>query len=367
MFTFLQEPDQELYQEKEESEQETKQISVSCQTDMQSSDIGKMKEDFEKLKKDYHELLLKTAGETAQTKCEVFGVNDFRGNDEKVRFFTGLTNWEILLKLFEFVRPYLVGHQSLTPFQQLMITLMRLRLASSGVELGYHFSIHPSTVSRIFSHVIEMLYVRLKFLIVWPEREVLRKTLPMDFRKNCPSCVAIIDCFEIFIDRPSDLLARAQTYSSYKHHNTVKFLIAITPQGSVSYISDGWGGRVSDKHITDNSTLLHNLLPGDTILADRGFDIKDSLGLYSATLKIPAFTKGKKQLEGIDVEQTRTLANVRIHVERVIGKIKNIYKILGTTQPIDYLIAKNHVTPLDMIVTVCCALTNLCNSVIPFD
>lgn len=106
-----------------------------------------------------------------------------------------------------------------------------------------------------------MLYVRLKFLIVWPEREILRKTLPMDFRKHCPKCVAIIDCFELFIDRPSDLMARAQTYSSYKHHNTVKFLIAVTPQGSVSYISDGWGGRVSDKHITENSDLLQNLLP----------------------------------------------------------------------------------------------------------
>ena len=338
---------------------------------MQSSDIEKMKEDFEKLKKDHHELLLKTAGETelaiqVQTKREVFGVDEFSGNDEKVRFFTGLTNWEILSKLFEFVRPYLVGHQSLTPFQQLMITLMRLRLASSGVELGYHFNIHPSTVSRIFSHVIDMLYVRLKFLIVWPDRDVLRKTLPMDFRKNCPWCVAIIDCFEIFIDRPSDLLARAQTYSSYKHHNTAKFLIAITPQGSVSYISDGWGGRASDKHIIDNPSLLNNLEPGDTLLADRGFDIKDSLGLY-CTLKIPAFTKGKKQLEGIDVEQTRTIANVRIHVERVIGNIRKKYQILGTTQPIDYLITKNNVTLLDMIVTVCCVLNNLCNSVIPFD
>lgn len=127
--------------------------------------------------------------------------------------------------------------------------------------MRYHFNIHPSTVSRIFVDVIEMLYVRLKFLIVWPEREILRKTLPMDFRKHCPKCVAIIDCFELFIDRPSDLMARAQTYSSYKHHNTVKFLIAVTPQGSVSYISDGWGGRVSDKHITENSDLLQNLLP----------------------------------------------------------------------------------------------------------
>ena len=205
-----------------------------------------------------------------------------------------------------------------------------------------------------------MLYVRLKFLIVWPERDILRKTLPMDFRKNCPKCVAIIDCFEIFIDRSSDLMARAQTYSLYKHHNTLKFLIAITPQGSVSYISDGWGGRASDKHITENSNLLQNLLPGDTLLADRGFDIKDSVGLYSATVTMPAFTKGKKQLEGIEVEQTRTIANVRIHVERVIGNyIRKKYKMLSTTQPIDYLITRNNTTVLDMMVTVWCALNNL--------
>lgn len=124
---------------------------------------------------------------------------------------------------------------------------MRLRLASSGVELGYHLAIHPSTVSRIFSDVIEMLSVRLKFVIVWPERDVLRKTLPMDFRKHCPNCSVIIDFFEVFIDRPTDLLARAQTYSHYKHHNTAKFLIGIAPQGSVSFISDGYGGRASDK------------------------------------------------------------------------------------------------------------------------
>ena len=115
------------------------------------------------------------------------------------------------------------------------------------------------------------------------------------------------------------------------------------------------GGRVIDKHI---SSLLHNLLPGDTILADRGFDIKDSLGLYSTSVTIPASTKGKKQLERIDVGQTRTTANVRIHVEHIIRNIRKkcrVY-IIGTTEPIDYLIAEKYVTVLDMIVTVCCAL-----------
>ena len=96
------------------------------------------------------------------------------------------------------------------------------------------------------------------------------------------------------------MLARAQTFLSYKHHNTIKYLIGITPQGTVSFISQGWGGRVSDKHLTENSGLLKNLLPGDTILADRSFDIKDSD--LQANMSIPAFTRGKTQLDAIEVE-----------------------------------------------------------------
>lgn len=194
-------------------------------------------------------------------------------------------------------------------------------------------------------------------------------TLPVDFRKHCPGCVVIIDCFEIFIDRPSALLPRAQTYSQYKHHNTTKFLIGITPQGTVSYISNGWGGRVSDKHLTENCGLLNYLIPGDTILADRGFDIKESVGLYCATIQLPSFTKGKKQLSGIEVEQTRRIANVRIHVERVIGNVRKKYSLLSQCQPIDFLICKpdEQVTMLDKIVTVACSLNNLCNSVVCTD
>jgi len=63
------------------------------------------------------------------------------------------------------------------------------------------------------------------------------------------SCAIIIDCFEVFIDRPASLMERAQTWSNYKKHNTYKFLIGITTQGSVSFISKGWGGRVPDVHL----------------------------------------------------------------------------------------------------------------------
>ena len=94
-------------------------------------------------------------------------------------------------------------------------------------------------------------------------------------------------------------------------------------------ISDGWGGRTSDKYITEHSTLLTKLIPGDTVLADRGFAISDSVAYYCSRLEVPAFTKGRKQLDGITVEQTRHIANVRIHVERVIGNIRKKYSLLS--------------------------------------
>ena len=86
------------------------------------------------------------------------------------------------------------------------------------------------------------------------------------------------------------------TWSTYKHHNTIKFLIGITPQGVISFISSAWHGRVSNKYLTEHSNFLKHLLSGDLVLADRGFDISDSVAYCGATLKLPAFTRGKDQL-----------------------------------------------------------------------
>ena len=121
---------------------------------------------------------------------------------------------------------------------------------------------------------------------------------------------AIIDCFELFIDRPSNLSARALTWSTYKSHNTAKFLIGITPQGTICFISKRWEGRMSDQFITENSNFLKYVQYGDVIMADRGFNIAETLGTFGAKLEIPSFTKGQSQLSPEEVEETRTIANV---------------------------------------------------------
>jgi len=150
----------------------------------------------------------------------------------------------------------------------------------------------------------------------------------------------VIDCYEIKIEKPSNLLAKLCAWSQYKQSNTVKELIAIAPQGLTTFISKSWGGRVSDKHLTMECGILEKLLPGDIALAYRSFDISEAVAMVQASLQIPSFRKGKAQLSPTDIEKTRKLANVRIHIERVISTIRQQFQILMSTIPIQYLQTK---------------------------
>ncbi|XP_038140894.1 uncharacterized protein LOC119783441 [Cyprinodon tularosa] len=292
----------------------------------------------------------------------------FGADDEKVKYYTGLPNLATFLALFNFLLP-LMSYQKkcLTPFQMLLFTLMRLRLDLPLQHLAYLFHISPRTAQRTFHDMVSCLYANLRRAIIWPDRDTLRKVMPHQFKEAFGNRVAvIIDCFEIFTEKPSHLKARAQMFSSYKHNYTMKYLIGVTPKGAICFLSKGWGGRTSDKHITLNSGFLDNLLPGDLVLADRGFDIQECVGMLCAEVKLPAFTKGHCQLAARDVEETRKIAHLRIHVERVIGNVCQKYKILNGTIPISMVLpcAGEEVTFLDKVVTVCCALTNHCPTVV---
>ena len=218
----------------------------------------------------------------------------------KFAFFTGLPSYGILMATFSHVSKYLsTGPCSvLSEFDQLIMVLLTLRLNLIDQDIAFRFDVHQTTVSWNFRKVMNVLYSRLKPLIQWPEREQLILTMPIDFRSKFRRCAIIIDCFEVFCQRPSTLKARAQTWSNYKHYNTVDFLIGIAPQGVISCISEAWGGRVSDVCFTDSSGLLERLQEGDVILADRGFNIQESASMFHAEVEIPPFIRGKNSSAG---------------------------------------------------------------------
>ena len=351
-----------VLQQNSNSENNEESANGDCNVDVEDCQkCIKLQKDCDKYQQENTKLRLKVIGD------------DFLVDDVKTKYYTGLPSYELLQVVFSFVTiglPNSFQNGPCSVFQQFLMVLMKLRLNLGCQDLGYRFGVHYSTVSRYFCKWLDVLYNRLSVFISWPERDQFLKTMPLEFRKNFRKCAIIIDCFEIFIERPTSLTARAQTWSNLKN-NTVKFLIGITPQGSVSFISKGWGGRVSDIHITERCGLLQNLLPGDVILADRGFTIQDQAGMFCAEVKIPPFTRGKQQLSKLEVDSARQLARIRIHVERVIGMVRQKYTILQSTLPINMIMCSTDekVSTIDKIVTVCCALCNHlhCESVVSFD
>ena len=83
--------------------------------------------------------------------------------------------------------------------------------------------------------------------------------------KSYKNCACFIDCTKIFIQRPLNLEACAITWSNFKHTNTIKYLIGISPAGAVTFLSHGWSGHISDKQLTIESGFPDLLTFGDSI------------------------------------------------------------------------------------------------------
>ena len=87
-------------------------------------------------------------------------------------------------------------------------------------------------------------------------------------------------------------------------------------------------------------------------MADRGFQIQEDLLYYYCRLSIPPGARIKAQMIKTECSKTKDIANLRIHVERAINRIKT-FRILKNTIPLTLI-------PLaDDIISTCAALCNI--------
>ena len=94
-------------------------------------------------------------------------------------------------------------------------------------------------------------------------------------------------------------------------------MIAISPWGAISFGSDLFEGSISDKELTSPCRLLDLLEDGDSVKADKGFNIADLLNATSVTLNIPfKLTDSPGQFSEDDCVKTQKIASV----ERVLGE-----------------------------------------------
>ena len=142
-----------------------------------------------------------------------------------------------------------------------------------GRQLADIFSVSQSQLCRIFTKWVCFLATVLKeVLVLWPSQEEVKRNLPRSFSKY-PNTRVIIDCTEMYIDKPTFPYAQRATWSEYKGHNTINVLVGITPSGYFSFLSKFSTGSTSDRKITRESGLTDLLEEVDSVMADRGLNI----------------------------------------------------------------------------------------------
>ena len=304
-------------------------------------------------------------------KQEFIRVESISDNDQKVKFYTGFSTFAALMVCFNFLGPCvnkLVYRSTaaeeksnkgrkriLSPLNEFFLLLVRLCLGLFEKDLAYRFGISQSSVSRILITWINFVYLQLKQIPLWPPRALVLSNMPNTFKMKYPTTRVIIDATEIFVEQPALPELQQLTFSNYKNHNTYKGLIGISPSGAVTFISELYPGSISDKELTRRSGLLDLLESGDSIMADRGFDIEEDLALLGIRLNIPPSLKGKKQLDAKELVETRRIASLRIHVERAMEQLKNFHIF-------DRPLNSSFRDTANQVFFVCTILTNFCPS-----
>ncbi|XP_075534564.1 uncharacterized protein LOC142568562 [Dermacentor variabilis] len=286
--------------------------------------------------------------------CGFRGFEFLKEKQEALQDLCGVT-LQVFCLLLNMLPPPRYRCNAMSSEDKLCLFLAKLRLRITYSALGAVFSVTATTASTVLRETLGILSIALKNWVFMPSREIIKLSLPDPFKENYPNCTLIIDCTEIRIETPSNPDCQHMLYSHYKGGYTLKVLVGIIPNGMISFISKVYGGRHIDSFITQDSGFLQLLKPGDLILSDKGFpNIRTTIEGSGAVLLMPPFNSGRGQLSAYDMEIIYKIASLRIHVERVIQRLK-IYRILRNRVPLRL------VPHMNKVISVCAALVNMQN------
>ena len=303
-------------------------------------------------------------------------LENIKDNPKQMQFWTGFPSFDNFKAIFDSLEPraknmvYWRGHMStstctstrsnkpgperkLDLLDEFFMTMVRLKVGLLTEDLAQRFNVSAGTVSSVVTSWVNLMNSYLRMLCHLPPKSTTdsNKQVATDSFEDLR---IILDCTELFVQNPSNLNTRKQLFSNYKHHNTFKFLIGISPNMGITYVSRMYGGRASDKFITtDSSDLLQNLNNDKgSVMTDRGFLIHGLMNDMGITLHMPSF-KGSNscQLSPSESFNSEKISKIRIHIERAIQRIKTYHILDGELK-----LSMKHIS--EQVFTVCAYLVN---------
>ena len=245
--------------------------------------------------------LEETKAKLEETKAKLKAVefkNALHHDDKQLHYYTGFKSYKSFKVCFDFLGTAAYNlmywdssstadandsekgskgrNRKLSPEDEFLLVMVQLRAGLFEKDLAYRFDISQSTVSRIWITWINFIYLQFQTLPLWPTRAMINADMPNCFKEMYPSTRVIIDATEIRVEKPGLPQLQQATSSSYKNTNTYKVLVGISPSGVITFISKLYAGSISDKELACCSGILEMLEPGDSVMADWGFDIQEA-------------------------------------------------------------------------------------------
>ena len=271
-----------------------------------------------------------------------FTEETFNGNDLKVKYYTGLPNYETLNALALYVKGFIPPTSvengfSLTNFQQLVIFLMKLQ-STTAEEIKQRFMCSHGSVFVLFFKLLDIFFTGLgPSLVCWPEKDT-----NSDGNQTTIGFKILLEILEISINKPAFKRGLVETWSEDRQEHTLKCVLGITPQGTIIYVSQLYGGACSDDFIVQSCGVLEKFTYGDSVIS-------------STPLVISRILAGKGA--------TYTTNDGWAYGKSVVNQLCKKFPVLST--PFHPKQLKNNQDGTQIakkIVHVCCSLFNLCPS-----
>ncbi|XP_078000242.1 uncharacterized protein LOC144452905 [Glandiceps talaboti] len=283
------------------------------------------------------DLKIKKLQQDVTNNCK-FGVDCVLRNQKKLKglfkYYTGIS-YVRFLALLSFLLPndtvlsykkVRTDIKNLAGKDCLLLCLCRLRHNFGLRDLAVRFGLGLQSAGDVFNTWIDHMYWKLGQISIWPHRSIIMNKMPADFKRDFPRTVILIDCTELKTQQPSAL--------------------ALKRNISDVQISEQSGFLKLLKQLLDNGYLN----PGDAIMSDKGFTIQKEISELGLQLNIPPFISSSSQMSVADTQITEKIAKHRIHIERLIAKIKT-FKIVSD------IIQATLFEKINSIWSVCCYLT----------
>jgi hypothetical protein len=221
-------------------------------------------------------------------------------------------------------------HADLTRTNQLLLTVIWLRLYPTNEVLAFLFGVSDSTASRIIARMVPLLEASGNDTMRMPDPGRKRRKSLDALLAQTPELAVIIDTFEQRVQRPRNRAEADGYYSGKKKQHTLKSQVAVNEEtGEICDVPESVPGPTADLTLLKQSELLERLPEGVGGIGDLGYvGIGEAhpAGLAATPRRKP---RGKDRPPE-DIAFNRAFAKRRIKVEHTIGRMRR-YESLKQT------------------------------------